>query len=106
MQRDKQAALEKILNLQQQLAVKENLELEIEQLQGKLEVVKHQGLESKEKIDVPSQELKDKNDEIEALELLNMTLFIVERKSNDKLQDARKELINVSRLIDWSTIQY
>ena len=42
--------------------------------------MKHQGLESKEKIDVPSQELKDKNDEIEALELLNMTLFIVERK--------------------------
>ena len=100
MQRDKQAALEKILNLQQQLAVKENLELEIEQLHGKLEVVKHQGLESKEKIDVPSQELKDKNDEIEALELLNMTLFIVERKSNDQLQDARKELINVSCLID------
>ena len=55
-----QAALEKILNLQQQLAAKENHELEIEQLQGKLEVVKHQGLESKEKIDVPSQELKDK----------------------------------------------
>jgi len=100
MQRDKQAALEKILNLQQQLAAKENHELEIEQLQGKLEVVKHQGLESKEKIDVPSQELKDKNDEIEALELLNMTLFIVERKSNDQLQDARKELINVSCLID------
>jgi len=96
----KQAALEKILNLQQQLAVKENLELEIEKLQGKLEVAKHHGLESKEKIDVPSQELKDKNDEIEALELLNMTLFIVERKSNDQLQDARKELINVSRLID------
>ena len=106
MERDKQAALEKILNLQQQLAAKENHELEIEQLQGKLEVVKHQGLESKEKIDVPSQELKDKNDEIEALELLNMTLFIVERKSNDQLQDARKELINVSCLIDWSTIQY
>ena len=56
----KQAALEKILNLQQQLAVKENLELEIEKLQGKLEVAKHHGLESKEKIDVRSQELKDK----------------------------------------------
>ena len=80
MQRDKQAALEKILNLQQQLDAKENLELEIQHLLGKLEVMKHQGLESKEKIDVPSQELKDKNDEIEALELLNMTLFIVERK--------------------------
>ena len=57
MQRDKQAALEKILNLQQQLAAKENLELEIQQLQRKLEVMNHQGLESKEKIDVLSPEL-------------------------------------------------
>jgi len=52
-----QAALEKILNLQQQLAAKENLELEIQQLQRKLEVMNHQGLESKEKIDVLSPEL-------------------------------------------------
>jgi uncharacterized protein YfkK (UPF0435 family) len=68
-------ALEKILNLQQQLDAKENLDLEIQQLQGKLEVVKHQGLESKEKIDVLSQELKDMYGEMEALELLNMIAY-------------------------------
>ncbi|PUZ57813.1 hypothetical protein GQ55_5G459100 [Panicum hallii var. hallii] len=56
--------------------------------------MKHQGLESKEKIDVLSQELKDMYGEMEALELLNMTLLITERKSNDQLQDPRKELIN------------
>ena len=106
MQRDKQAALEKILNLQQQLAAKENLELEIQQLQGKLEVMKHQGLESKEKIDVLSQVLEDNYGEMEGLELLNTALLITERKINDQLQDARKELINVSCLIDLSTIQY
>ncbi|KAG2595971.1 hypothetical protein PVAP13_5KG121100 [Panicum virgatum] len=94
MQRDKQAALEKILNLQQQLAAKENLELEIQQLQGKLEVMKHQGLESKEKIDVLSQVLEDNYGEMEGLELLNTALLITERKINDQLQDARKELIN------------
>ena len=100
MQRDKQAALEKILNLQQQLAAKENLELEIQQLQGKLEVMKHHGLESKEKIDVLSQVLEDNYGEMEGLELLNTALLITERKINDQLQDARKELINVSCLID------
>ena len=100
MQRGKQAALEKILNLQQQLAAKENLELEIKQLLGKLEVVKHQGLESKEKIDVLSQVLEDNYGEMEGLELLNTALLITERKINDQLQDARKELINVSCLID------
>ena len=100
MQRDKQAALEKILNLQQQLAAKENLELEIKQLLGKLEVVKHQGLESKEKIDVLSQVLEDNYGEMEGLELLNTALLITERKINDQLQDARKELINVSCPID------
>ena len=100
MQRDKQAALEKILNLQQQLAAKENLELEIQQLQGKLEVMKHQGLESKEKIDVLSKVLEDNYGEMEGLELLNTALLITERKINDQLQDARKELINVSCLID------
>ena len=96
----KQAALEKILNLQQQLAVKKNLELEIEKLQGKLEVAKHHGLESKEKIDVLSQELQDKYDEMEYLESMNQALFIKERESNDELQNDRKELIAVSYLID------
>ena len=100
MQRDKQAALEKILNLQQQLDAKENLELEIQHLLGKLEVMKHQGLESKEKIDVLSQELQDKYDEMEYMESMNQILLIKERKSNDELQNARKELIAVSYLID------
>ncbi|KAG2595986.1 hypothetical protein PVAP13_5KG122900 [Panicum virgatum] len=69
--RDKEAALEK----------------------GKLEVMKHQGLESKEKIDVLSHELQDKYDEMEYLESMNHALFIKERESNDELQNDRKELI-------------
>ena len=60
----------------------------------------HQGLESKEKIDVLSQELQDMYDEMEYLESMNQALFIKERESNDELQNDRKELIAVSYLID------
>ncbi|CAL4967931.1 unnamed protein product [Urochloa decumbens] len=95
--REKHAALEKILKLQQQLDAKQKLELEIQQLQGKLEVMKHmpgeEDSESKEKIKELSEELQDKYDEMEAMESLNQTLVIKERKSNDELQNARKELI-------------
>ncbi|CAN6238852.1 unnamed protein product [Urochloa humidicola] len=95
--REKHAALEKIIKLQQQLDAKQKLELEIQQLQGKLEVMKHmpgeEDSESKEKIKELSEELQDKYDEMEAMESLNQTLVIKERKSNDELQSARKELI-------------
>jgi len=40
--------------------------------------------------------LREKEGELNDLEALNQTLIVRERKSNDELQDARKELINVS----------
>lgn len=96
--REKQAALDKILKLEQQLNAKQKLELEIQQLQGKLEVMKHmpgeEDSKSKMKIDELSEELQDKYDEMDAMESLNQTLVIKERKSNDELQHARKELID------------
>lgn len=102
MQREKQAALGKILKLQQELDAKQKLELEIQQLQGKLEVMKHmpgeEDSESKKKIQELNEELQDKYEEKEAMESLNQTLVIKERKSNDELQNARKELIKVSYL--------
>ncbi|KAK3160223.1 hypothetical protein QOZ80_1BG0056820 [Eleusine coracana subsp. coracana] len=95
--REKQAALEKILKLEQQLNAKQKLELEIQQLQGKLEVMKHmpgeEDSESKKKIDELKEKLQEKYDEMDAVESLNQTLVIKERKSNDELQQARKELI-------------
>ncbi|RLN23707.1 factor of DNA methylation 4-like [Panicum miliaceum] len=95
--REKQVALQKILKLQQQLDAKQKLELEIQQLQGKLEVMKHMpGKEdsvSKNKIKELAEELQDKYNEMEHMESLNQTLLIKERKSNDELQNARKELI-------------
>ena len=104
MQREKQVALQKILKLQQQLDAKQKLELEIQQLKGKLEVMKHmpgeEDSESKKMIKDLTEELQDKYDEMEYMESMNQTLLIKERKSNDELQNARKELIAVSYLID------
>jgi FKBP-type peptidyl-prolyl cis-trans isomerase len=104
MQREKQAALENILKLQQHLDAKQKLELEIQTMKGKLEVMKHmpgeQDSESKKKMDELTEELKEKVAESEEMEALNKALVIKERKSNDELQHARKELIDVSYHID------
>ncbi|KAJ1282816.1 hypothetical protein BS78_03G080700 [Paspalum vaginatum] len=96
--RQKKAALEKILKLQQELDARQKLDLEIQTLRGKLEVMKHmpgeENSESKKKIDELAEELKEKEEEKDAMQSLNQTLIIKERKSNDELQHARKELIN------------
>ncbi|XP_044962298.1 protein INVOLVED IN DE NOVO 2-like [Hordeum vulgare subsp. vulgare] len=96
--REKVAALNKILELEQQLEAKQTLELEIQQLKGKLEVMKHmpghEDSEAKDKINQLSEELQDKMDELDAMESLNQTLVIKESKSNTEMQEARKELEN------------
>ncbi|PNT72387.1 hypothetical protein BRADI_2g43557v3 [Brachypodium distachyon] len=96
--REKQAALDEIIKLEQKLDAKQKLELEIKQLQGKLEVMKHmpgeEDSESKRKIDELNEELQEKYDDMDLMESLHQTLLIKERKSNDELQDARKKLID------------
>lgn len=97
--REKEAALKKILQLESKLDAKQKLELEIEELKGNLKVMQHMGGEGeddkklKEKMKEIDDELKDKIEEMEGLENLNQTLLVKERKSNDELQEARKELI-------------
>jgi hypothetical protein len=104
MQREKQAALGKILRLQQELDAKQKLELKIQTLESKMKVMKHipgeQDSESKNKMDELVEDLKDKVDELEATESVTQTLIIRERKNYDELQDVRKELIDVSYHID------
>ncbi|PRQ34331.1 hypothetical protein RchiOBHm_Chr5g0067621 [Rosa chinensis] len=74
--------------------------MEIEELNGKLEVMKHLGDEDdeavKKKIEDMNQELGEKVKELEHLEILNQTLITKERQSNDELQEARKVLIAIS----------
>ena len=98
-QREKEAAVKKIPKLEQELEAKHTLELEIQQLRGKLKVMKHmpghEDSESTKKISELSAELQDKMDELDAMESLNQTLVIKESKSNTEMQEARKELENV-----------
>jgi hypothetical protein len=82
------------------LDAKQRLELEIQQLKGKLKVMEHlQGDEdsvSKNKIYELSEELQKKIDELDAMESFNQTLVIKESESSIGLEEARKELEHVS----------
>lgn len=76
-------------------------------MKGQLQIMKHmEGEEDetmKKKITEMSEQLKEKIEEMEDLESLNQALVIKERKSNDELQEARKELIHVRLLINFIT---
>ncbi|KAI4387086.1 hypothetical protein MLD38_004946 [Melastoma candidum] len=95
--REKEEALSKILELERQMNAKQKLEMEIEELKGKLEVMKHledQDDEAvKKKMEEMIEELEDKNDSLKGLEELNRVLITKERESNQELQEARKVLI-------------
>ena len=98
-QRQKEELHKRIIQLEKQLDAKQALELEIERLRGSLNVMKHMGddgdVEILEKVDTILKQLREKEGELEDLEALNQTLIVKERKSNDELQEARKELVNV-----------
>ncbi|CAN1238056.1 Factor of DNA methylation 1 [Linum grandiflorum] len=98
-QREKEDALRKIIQLEKQLDARQKLEMEIQELKGKLNVMKH--LEDQDDAAV-KKTMKEYNDELEqkiedlsSVESLNQTLIVKERQSNDELQEARKRLIQV-----------
>ncbi|RAL36976.1 hypothetical protein DM860_003898 [Cuscuta australis] len=96
--RQKEELHRKIISLEQRLDAKQAAELEIQQLRGKLNVMRHMGDEGDqeilEKVDELIKSIREKEEELEAVEALNQTLVVKELKSNDELQEARKELIN------------
>lgn len=98
-QRQKEDALNKILLLEKQLDTKQTLEMEIQELKGKLQVMKHLGDDDDEavqkKMKEMNDELDDKKAELEDLESMNSVLMTKERQSNDEIQAARKKLIAV-----------
>ncbi|XP_076900954.1 protein INVOLVED IN DE NOVO 2-like isoform X2 [Bidens hawaiensis] len=94
--REKEKVHQKIIELQKKLDEKQRLELQIEQMKGALEVMKHMegDIEAKKKMESIQENLKESEEELEHLEALNQALIIKERSSNDELVDARKLLIS------------
>ncbi|XP_015691151.1 factor of DNA methylation 4-like [Oryza brachyantha] len=90
-------ALRKQVELEKELDSRQKLELEIEQLRGRLEVMKQMGYEEdvtlKSELDELREKLENKDDDMESMESLNQTLIIKERRTNDELKEAKKELI-------------
>ncbi|KAJ0076445.1 hypothetical protein Patl1_34717 [Pistacia atlantica] len=95
--REKEEALNKIIQLEKQLHQKQKLEMEIEDLKGKIEVIQHLGDADDAAVQKKMKEMKDelaeKEENLGSLEELSQTLITKERQSNDELQEARKELI-------------
>ncbi|BAT82044.1 hypothetical protein LR48_Vigan07g220200 [Vigna angularis] len=97
--RQKEQLHAKILHLQKQLDMKQELELEIQRLKGSLNVLKYMendddGADVLKKVDSLQKDLRDKEESLEDLGELNQTLITKERLSNDELQEARQALIN------------
>lgn len=96
--REKEEALKKILLLEKELDAKQKLQLEIEELRGKLEVMKHLGNDDdaavKRKMKEMTDELHQKIEDMNHLEDMNQTLVVKQRQSNDELQKARKVAID------------
>ncbi|XP_010520107.1 PREDICTED: protein INVOLVED IN DE NOVO 2-like [Tarenaya hassleriana] len=90
---------EKTIELERQLDQKQALELEIEQLNGQLKVMKHMGsdddVEVVKKVETMVSDLSEKERELADLDKFHQSLIVRERKINDELQDARKELISI-----------
>ncbi|CAA7056428.1 unnamed protein product [Microthlaspi erraticum] len=103
--RQKEELHEKIIRLERQRDQKQAIELEIAQLRGELSVKKLMGLDGDDKI-VKEVEgiyrgLTEKEEELAELDKFNQTLILRERRTNDELQDARKELVNIIK--EWKT---
>ncbi|XP_020577471.1 factor of DNA methylation 5-like [Phalaenopsis equestris] len=93
---EKEGTMKKIMEIEKQIEAKQKLELEIQQLKGNLQVMKHMGGEDSKvnnKIEELNEALKEKVEELEDLEALNQVLIVKERKNNDELQEARKGLL-------------
>ncbi|KAL1817206.1 hypothetical protein ACET3Z_019780 [Daucus carota] len=100
--KEKHQLYQRIIELQKKLDDKQQLELDIEQLRGAVEVMRPISdggdAEAQKKMESLEENLKEKEEDLESLEELNQALIVKEKKASDELQDARKELI--SEIID------
>ncbi|XP_059626604.1 factor of DNA methylation 4-like [Cornus florida] len=97
--KQKQELHKRIIELEKKLDAKQRLELEIECMRGAVQVMKHMDdvgdMKAKREMEsIENDLIKEKEKELDDLEALNQALIVKERKSNDELQEARKELIH------------
>ncbi|CAN7059837.1 unnamed protein product [Brassica oleracea var. botrytis] len=101
--RQKEELHEKIIRLERQRDQKQMIELEIERLKGELNVKKHMGsdgdAEIVKEVENIYKGLTEKEEELADLDKFNQTLILRERRTNDELQEARKELVNIMK--EW-----
>ena len=101
MQKEKEDAI--VFHMSEEL--KQQLELEIKQLHSKWEAMEHmQGDEDSESKKKMAEQIQELEEHCDTLQSFAQTLVIKERNANDELQLARKALIYVSYLIDWSPV--
>ncbi|KAH1122127.1 hypothetical protein J1N35_005287 [Gossypium stocksii] len=102
--REKEEALKKILLLEKQLDIKQKLEMEIEDLKGKQQVMKHFGQDDtavQRKMEEMNNKLQEKIDDLQNLDSTNKALIYKESQSNDELYEARKVLTQVLLTLSW-----
>lgn len=107
-QREKEELRKRTIELEKQINAQQGLELEIERMRGSLSVMKHmendEDSKFKQKIDDTQKALQEKEEELEYVEAINQALVVQGLKTNDELQEARKELINVSNLFHYMSM--
>ncbi|KAK2642987.1 hypothetical protein Ddye_024750 [Dipteronia dyeriana] len=95
---EKEAYDRKRRELGGKIETKRKIESEIEALRSDLKMVKRKGVCDQDKeMDALHQQLMEKEEALSDLEADNLVLTIRERKLNQELQDARKELIDTLR---------
>ncbi|KAF6171273.1 hypothetical protein GIB67_036941 [Kingdonia uniflora] len=99
MQREKEIALKKIVQLDKEVDAKQKFWLEIQGLMNKLKMIKPMGSEDDKGLELKmiemNRELIEKEEEISDCQLMYQSLVIQNRQINDELHEARKELISM-----------
>ncbi|XP_055811297.1 uncharacterized protein LOC129881012 isoform X2 [Solanum dulcamara] len=96
LKKQKEELHKRIIKLEKQLNAKQAGETEVERLRVIIKHIEEEGdQEVLENIDTLLKNLREKEEKYEDLVSLNQTLIVKERKSNDELQEALKELVNV-----------
>lgn len=81
--------------------------MDIAQLRVKLEVMKHKRAEADtaKEIDKISEELREKDEQLDAINSANQALIVADGRINDELQEAKKELIEVVCVLQFLASQ-